>query len=496
MNFFWNLSLRRKLTAVIMLICVAALLLASAGFITFEYFTTRKALIGDLSSLTAVLGFNSRAALRFQDKAAAEMTLASMQAKPNVVMAALYTPDRKQFAQWSRGGTPHQDGWMDNPQVGHSFGDDELQMFQPVVHDGETIGYVALESDLNEINDRIRRLAGIVVVVLLIAVLVALLLSAKLQRVVTQPILQLADTARQVSETKDYSRRAPAAYRDEVGALVDSFNEMLGQIEKADGSLKAEIAERTAAEEKLRQFTVRLEASNRELQDFAYVASHDLQEPLRKIQAFGDRLKSKFADTLGETGQDYLKRMGDAANRMQTLITDLLSFSRVTTQAKPFTPVDLNEVALGVLSDLEVRIEQTNGRVEIADLPTIDADALQMRQLFQNLIGNALKFRKPDAAPVICVTAAVRNGSTPPRLELVVADNGIGFDQKYADKIFVIFQRLHGRGEYEGTGIGLAICKKIVERHGGLIQASSVAGQGATFAITLPVKHQEGVSDT
>jgi light-regulated signal transduction histidine kinase (bacteriophytochrome) len=261
-------------------------------------------------------------------------------------------------------------------------------------------------------------------------------------------------------------------------------------------SLKAEVAQLKAAEEKLQELATRLEASNRELTDFAYVASHDLQEPLRKIQAFGDRLRTKFASALGETGQDYLTRMADAASRMQTLITDLLSFSRVTTQAQPFAPVDLNQIALGVLSDLEVRIEQTQARVEVENLPTIDADALQMRQLFQNLIGNALKFNKPGQPPVIGVRGEVRNGSTPPRLELVVSDNGIGFDQKYADRIFVIFQRLHGRGEYEGTGIGLAICKKIVDRHGGTIQATSAPGQGTKFAITLPVKHKEGETQT
>jgi signal transduction histidine kinase len=391
---------------------------------------------------------------------------------------------------------------MDNPQVGHGFRDDGLQMFQPVKHDGETIGFVAIESDMRELTDRVRLLAGIVIGVLIIAGLVALLLSAKLQRVVTQPILQLADTARQVSEKKDYALRAPPAYRDEVGALVDSFNEMLAQIQEQDkrlqghnAALEAEVAERKAAEEQLQQLATRLEASNRELTDFAYVASHDLQEPLRKIQAFGDRLKSKYSAALGETGQDYLARMGDAAGRMQTLITDLLSFSRVTTKAQPFTPVDLDKVLREVLYDLEIRLEQTKGRVDAGNLGTVAADPLQMRQLFQNLIGNALKFGKPGESPVIRIWGHQSNGNQPPQLQVVFADNGIGFDQKYAEKIFVIFQRLHGRNEYEGTGVGLAICKKIVERHGGHIAASSTPGQGATFTVTLPVNQQQGESN-
>ena len=246
-----------------------------------------------------------------------------------------------------------------------------------------------------------------------------------------------------------------------------------------------DITARKKTEAELRAFTARLEQSNRELQDFALVASHDLQEPLRKIQAFGDRLQTKYREQLGETGLDYLARMQNAASRMQTLINDLLSFSRVTTRAKPFEPIDLERIAHEVVSDLEIRIEQTSGRVEIEALPIIDADPVQMRQLFQNLIGNALKFHKPDEAPVVRVNGSLINGDAGV-CEIIVTDNGIGFDEKYLDRIFTIFQRLHGRSEYEGTGVGLAVCRKIAERHGGTITAKSQPQQGTTFIITLP----------
>lgn len=267
--------------------------------------------------------------------------------------------------------------------------------------------------------------------------------------------------------------------------------------------LFTDITDRKQAEQKVREFTTRLEQSNRELQDFASVASHDLQEPLRKIQAFGDRLKTKCADGFSAEGRDYLERMQNAAKRMQTLINDLLMFSRVTTKAQPFVPTDLAEIAREVLSDLEVRVEETGGRVELNDLPTIDADALQMRQLLQNLIGNALKFRRPEASPVVKVRAEifrppagdeVAESSPDEVCQITVEDNGIGFDEKYLDRIFIVFQRLHGRGEYEGTGVGLAVCRKIAERHGGRITAESTPGEGATFRITLPVKHSEGES--
>jgi two-component system sensor kinase FixL len=254
---------------------------------------------------------------------------------------------------------------------------------------------------------------------------------------------------------------------------------------------------RKKAEEKMAAFAAQLERSNRELQDFASVASHDLQEPLRKIQAFGDRLRSKCQAALDETGRDYLDRMQNAASRMRSLIDDLLTFSRVSSKAQPFEPTDLGQVARDVVSDLEVRIQQSNGQVEVDNLPTIDADPLQMRQLLQNLIGNGLKFHRQEESPAIRVRARLvtdarkhhnGNGTPAPLCEVSVEDNGIGFDMKYADRLFHVFQRLHGRGEYEGTGMGLAICRRIAERHGGSIIARATPGRGATFTVTLPVK--------
>ena len=274
---------------------------------------------------------------------------------------------------------------------------------------------------------------------------------------------------------------AVVAFRDETErkaaeAAVRRYSEELERL----------VAERTA---ELEQANSQLLVSNRELQDFASVASHDLQEPLRKIQAFGDRLVAKVGPTLGVEGQDYLYRMRNAAGRMQALICDLLAFSRVTTKAQPFAPIDLAQIVRDVLSDLETTIEQTGGKVAVGPLPQLDADAMQMRQLFQNLFGNALKFHKPGVAPLVKLYAET-DDATDARgtLRLIVEDNGIGFDEKYLDRIFNVFQRLHGRGTYEGTGIGLAVCRKIAERHGGSITARSTPGVGSTFVVTLPLK--------
>lgn len=256
------------------------------------------------------------------------------------------------------------------------------------------------------------------------------------------------------------------------------------------------------ADEDLKASAERIKHINQELQDFTHIVSHDLQEPLRKVTAFGDRLKTKYGEILGDQGTDYIERMVNATRRMQAFINDLLAFSRVATKTQPFAPVDLGEVAQEVVSDLEIRVEETGGKIEIDNMSSIDGDPLQMRQLLQNLIGNALKFNKKDEPPVVKVKGEIIQGnerssntdySDRKCYELTVEDNGIGFDEQHTDRIFGIFQRLNGRSEYEGSGIGLSICKKIAERHGGSIIAKSAPGQGAKFIVTLPLSQPKEV---
>jgi signal transduction histidine kinase len=257
-------------------------------------------------------------------------------------------------------------------------------------------------------------------------------------------------------------------------------------------SLEAANGELRRRSREVESVNIELERSNQELQDFAYVASHDLQEPLRKIQDFGNLLEDEFVDKLGD-GRDYLDRMRGAASRMNVLIEDLLAFSRVTTKAKPFEKVDLKNVVNEVIGDLQARLIETGGRVQLTKMPTVQADPTQMRQLMQNLIGNALKFSRPGVKPVVKVSSSdikTKSGRIT-KYQLFVKDNGIGFDEKYLEKIFIVFQRLHGRQKYEGTGIGLAVCRKIAERHGGEITAKSTPNKGTKFIITLPAKPPE-----
>ena len=246
-----------------------------------------------------------------------------------------------------------------------------------------------------------------------------------------------------------------------------------------------DISERKRVEAAIAQKAAELSRSNAELEQFAFVASHDLQEPLRKIQAFGDRLKTKVRN---KSALDYLERMQSASARMRTLINDLLTFSRVIRRSEPFVPVELVTVMKGVLVDLEMRVEKSGAQIEIGDLPVVEADPMQMHQLLLNLVTNALKFQPAGGVPIVKVSSrlfAAPSGEA--FCELTVQDNGIGFEEKYLEKMFAVFQRLHGRDEYEGTGVGLAVCRRIADRHRGTITGKSQLGQGATFLVTLPL---------
>jgi PAS domain S-box-containing protein len=267
-----------------------------------------------------------------------------------------------------------------------------------------------------------------------------------------------------------------------------------------------DVSERSRIEEALQIYVKRLEWSNRELQDFAHIASHDLQEPLRAIQVFSEWLSSKYGDELDEKGADYLVRIRDAACRMRSLINDLLEYSRVTSKARPFVKVSLTEVVQAVVSDLYSAIAKVGATVEVGWLPEVEADANQMRQLLQNILSNSLKFHRPDLIPKISIKATpgsrhpnpqcLPSPSDPERatyFQVIVEDNGIGFEQQYADRIFSPFERLHSRRKFSGSGIGLAICRKIVERHLGTISAVSDPSVGTSIHIYLPTRPALGV---
>jgi signal transduction histidine kinase len=279
------------------------------------------------------------------------------------------------------------------------------------------------------------------------------------------------------------------------GAKLGEANRELMAV---NATLEERIAERTAAAE---ERATELARSNDELEEFASVTSHDLQEPLRKIRMFGDRLRSNLGDGLAEEPAADLARVQNAAQRMQRLIDDLLAFARVESRGQAFEAVDLGAVTGEVLADLEARVVELNAHIDVGDLPVIEADKTQMRQLMQNLVGNALKFHRADEPPVIRIRSDLiaehparfsGEAAAGDRCVITVQDNGIGFAEKYSERVFAAFQRLHSRSAYDGTGIGLSIARKIVWRHGGNISAESVPEQGSTFTVTLPLSRGNG----
>jgi PAS domain S-box-containing protein len=269
----------------------------------------------------------------------------------------------------------------------------------------------------------------------------------------------------------------------------EHFRDQSGQIVRSIGMVH-DITERKQAEEQLKDYAERLERSNHELEQFAFMASHDLQEPLRKIEMFGDLLLER-ATCLKDRERNYLDRMRNAAARMRDMVTGLLQLSRITTEVRPFVSVSLSRVLSEVLSDMEEKVRHTGGKVEYSALPIVEGDPMQLRQLLQNLIGNALKYHQPDTPPDVKIYAKQLSE----KAQIFVEDQGIGFDQENAERIFQPFHRLVGHSQYEGNGIGLSICRRIVERHAGTISATSTPGEGAVFMVTLPLAHPENAKN-
>jgi light-regulated signal transduction histidine kinase (bacteriophytochrome) len=311
---------------------------------------------------------------------------------------------------------------------------------------------------------------------------------------VLQNTKSLVDTTQQLAKGELKARTKIAKDTGEFGLLAIAIDEMAEALSERE-------TERDLAENNMHNYAADLERSNRDLLDFANIASHDMQEPLRKIQIFGDLLQSRYASVLDEQGRGYIQRMQGAAYRMQNLLLGLLAYSQISTKGEPFSTVDLDEVVKNVLTHLEVLILEQNAEISVENLPSIQGDETQMHQLMQNLISNAIKFRAPNRAPVIHISCPEAFGQDPftsdnsqckPACQIHIRDNGIGFDERYKEKIFLPFQRLYGRSKYDGTGLGLAICEKIVTRHGGSITAQSQPGQGSTFIISLPKQQSPG----
>lgn len=489
-------SIRAKLLRVVLLTTLAAVLFAIAAMTANDLRQYRQGWIADLTTQAELLGQTTAPALAFDDVRVAKENLELMRSRPKIRAAALYNARGKVYASFAR-------------QAGHRFPElpgkqgatvagDELVVFERVVSDGEIVGTVYLSADY-ELYDRLLGYLGIAAAVAAAAMLVAYALSLRLQKVVTGPLLAIADVAREVTEKRNFALRAEKISQDEVGRLADAFNTMLAEIDGATRGLRLEVAERSRAEEEIRRLnaelenrvrerTAQLEYSNAELEAFCYSVSHDLRAPLRAIDGFSQALLDDFPRDIPEDAQRYLARIRSATQRMGQLIEDLLNLSRVSRAALERREVDVSELARQVAAELQARDAGRKVDVLVWEHMRADADPRLLRTALENLLGNAWKFTSKKDGARIEVGSVREDGRT----LFYVRDNGAGFDMAYADKLFGAFQRLHAGGEYPGTGIGLATVQRIISRHGGRIWADAQPGKGAAFFFSLDAPDSSG----
>jgi len=489
----------RKLTAMLLGVSAVALLLTSAAFVTFEVVTFRAAKLKEIATQGRIIATNSTAALAFSNPADAAENLAALKADPHTVAAALYDRDGRLFATYPAGLA--RDSFPATPGAnGYRFAGGRLVGFEPVVQAGTLrLGTLYLADDLQEVSDALHVSGVTAVLVMAVALLLAWLLARMLQGQISGPVLALAEAARAITARSDYSVRAPALGVDEFGRLTSAFNQMLDHIEKQEravraakeeleryaGELEARVRERTRELEErnevLRHSEAELLAANGELDAFAYSVSHDLRAPLRSIDGFSQVLLEDYGAKLDEAGKDSLQRVRAATQRMGSLIDDLLRLARVTQAELKPERVDLSATARDVLDGLQRAAPDRVVDLAVADGLEARGDPRLVRVALENLIGNSWKYSGKSAQPRIEFGAEELNGQR----VFYVRDNGAGFDMKYADKLFGVFQRLHSPQEFEGTGIGLATVRRIINRHGGRIWAEGAIGQGAKFSFTL-----------
>jgi signal transduction histidine kinase len=484
-----NVPIRRKLMLIALLTTGGTLLIAGSALILFNVLKFRNEMVTNLSSLADVVARNSTAALSFLDPGAGADTLRSLSARKPIVAAALYDGNRNLFARYQPG--PAVDFPARPGRDGSASIDGGLIVFHPVVLKGKRIGTVYLRSDLSELTDRIKVQAIAVGAVFLFSGLAAVFLSSGLQRLVSGPVLDLSETAKAVTEKQDYSLRAEKRGDDELGQLVDAFNQMLSQIQERDSALQqAKENLELRVEDRTRELARRneeLHQSNKELDDFAYIASHDLKEPLRGIHNFSNFLLEDYADKLDGEGRSKLETLMRLTKRMETLIDSLLQFSRLGRVDLAMDRVDLNQIVAEVLDSLAITLQEEKVQIRVPrPLPKVRADRARVGEIFANLVVNAVKYN--DKTQKWIEIGTTQNGSSPGAGPTVfyVRDNGIGIPEKHFDAVFRIFKRLHGREKFGGgTGAGLTIVKKIIERHHGRIWLESSPGEGTTFYFTL-----------
>lgn len=492
MTVLKNISIKNKLILIQVATALIALLICCLIFVINGIKIFKESSINNKYTIAEIVGVNSVAPLVFKDQDAANNILRNLNSNPSIINAEISDKAGKVFAIYNRKGE-RTFSFLNLDTIPKIFEDQKYIVNYRVFQGKEFLGTVWIRSELTALDSIISNYIKVAVFVFLIAILVTLISSVFFQKIITNPLFAFIDKTKEVSDKNNYSVRILYEGKDEIGVLSEEFNHMLGQIQKMETSLKesnlelekrvkTRTAELETANKELLLKSEELSRSNLELEQFAYVASHDLQEPLRTIINFVGLFKKQYSENnIFDNSIKYLDYILDATTRMQSLIVDLLTYSRIG-HYKNTIEIDCNKVVKEVLTDFDALINSSNAKINIENLPVIQGHYSEIKSLFQNLISNAIKFRKKDTLPEVTIRAVEHEKDW----LFSVKDNGIGIDEIFHDKLFKIFQRLHPQNEYSGTGIGLAQCKKIVELLGGKIWLDSKPGKGSTFYFNIP----------